>query len=379
MPEIITNKLNETVQQIATELKGVFIERDEAVDVTLAAVLAKAHVFALGPPGTAKSLILERITQSIEGAKAFRSLVGPFSQPDQIFGPVKISDLQQDKFVRKTTGYLPEAHVGFLDEVYKGNDGILNMCLTLMAERMYEVDGAMVKSPIMSIMGASNELPETQKLQAFHDRFLVRLFIDRIQERAGFLTLLEHGVPETPTKISLADLETAQKEVAAIEVPQDVLGVLAEIHFAAHGEGLQVSDRRTLQSARLAQAMAWLEGRIRVEVADLAVLRHVLWTTPDERIKADEVVTKRTLPQLGEAMSIYGECLKEIKSVDEAQEDEVLSVAPQVMPRLKKAMKRLGELAQLAGSTAERQRIEGLVSRVKDAQANILKVLGVGE
>lgn len=37
---------------VRSSLRARFLERDHAIDLILAAVLAKLHVFLLGPPGT---------------------------------------------------------------------------------------------------------------------------------------------------------------------------------------------------------------------------------------------------------------------------------------------------------------------------------------
>ncbi|QDU18975.1 AAA family ATPase [Urbifossiella limnaea] len=98
-------------------LAAALIERDDEVDLVLTALVAREHVLLVGPPGTAKSLLLDAVARWLDGRR-FTALLTKFTQPDELFGPVSLAGLKEDRFVRVTTGRLPEADVCFLDEIF---------------------------------------------------------------------------------------------------------------------------------------------------------------------------------------------------------------------------------------------------------------------
>ncbi len=98
----------------------------------------------------------------------------------ELFGPLSMRALEEDKYVRQTRGYLPEAEVAFIDEIFKANSAILNTLLTLVNERLFDNGSHRVKVPLLTVVAASNELPESEELDALYDRFLVRRSVKQV-------------------------------------------------------------------------------------------------------------------------------------------------------------------------------------------------------
>ena len=63
-------------------------------------------------------------------------------------------------------GYLPTAEVAFIDEIFKANSAILNALLTLLNERLFDNGSERFEVPLLCLVGASNELPESEELDA---------------------------------------------------------------------------------------------------------------------------------------------------------------------------------------------------------------------
>jgi len=280
----------ERLRAVAAELGRCFLERTEVVEGALAALVARQHVLLVGPPGTAKSMLADEICRRIEGARPFAWLLTKFTTPDEVFGPVSLRALENDEYRRVTTGKLPEAHVAFLDEVFKASSSILNALLSILNERRFHDGRGAVDVPLVTLFGAANELPEEDELAAVQDRFLLRFVVEYLSEDWRFLRMLTAPRVEATARISLDELRLLQEAADDVELPDAVLRSVAEIRAELGRRGVVASDRRWRQGVALLRALALVRGRDRVGDDELLFLRHVLWRDPAERVAVDEAL-----------------------------------------------------------------------------------------
>jgi MoxR-like ATPase len=274
----------ETLRTIREELQQIFLERQDLIDGALVALLAAQHVLVLGPPGTAKSMLADEVCRRVTGARYFQWLLTRFTTPEELFGAVSLKALEEDDYRRLTTHKLPEAHIAFLDEVFKGSSAILNTILTLMNERRFHNGRDVVAVPLVTLFAASNELPEDDELLALHDRFLLRFAVDYLEEDFRFLKLLQAGPPVARTVLTLAALEHARAEARGLPVGGDVLRTVTDLRRELRRRNVVASDRRWAQALGVLRAHAYLSGRDTVTDEDVPFLEHVLWRDPAERV-----------------------------------------------------------------------------------------------
>src|ERR1041385_2126887 len=273
----------EKLKKLREELRQMFLERGELIDGALSALLCSQHVLIIGPPGTAKSMLADEICRRIEGASYFQWLLTRFTTPEEIFGAVSLRALEQDDYRRVTSRKLPEAHIAFLDEIFKANSSILNAILTLINERLFHNGKEIVKVPLLSLFGASNELPEDDELLALYDRFLLRFVVNYIAEDYRFLRMLEAGPAPERTSLTLEELREMQSAARALPIPSHIYRAIADIRRELKRKNLEASDRRYRQSLNLLQAHAYLSGEKEVKESDLYFLEHVLWRDPQSK------------------------------------------------------------------------------------------------
>lgn len=286
------NKIRAMMSEIAT----VLVEREQAIELAIIALLTREHLLMLGPPGTAKSLLVRELCKRVTGVTYFEKLLTKFSTPEELFGPLSLSALEKDQYKRITKGALQEAQIAFIDECYKANSAILNSLLTIINERLYQESGEVTEVPLISLFGASNESPEDDSLQALHDRFILRYVVSTIANDDNFKCMLLSSSATPAVTLTQKELLKAQSEVDQVVVTESMLNAFVSIRQSLAKEGISISDRRWRACVKIVQAKAWLDGDSEATADHCEILQHVLWMMPEHIKVATRVVMEVTNP-----------------------------------------------------------------------------------
>lgn len=347
--------MNNNLSVLRTELNNLFIERSAVIDGCLASVIAGEHVLLLGPPGTGKSALARGLAQAF-GGRYFERLLTRFSTPEEIFGPISLKALEQDQYLRITTGQLPEAEFGFLDEIFKANSSILNSLLTLMNERTFSNGAAPVSCPLVTIFGASNELPEGAELEAVLDRFLLRFHVGYLVRDSGIRSVLKGQEPVVSTKLDPQALQQAQWAAAQVKVSDETIDALLAIRDACRAEGITMSDRRWKKLLKVVRAVSYMAGEKATSPEDLYVVADSIWRVPTDRPKASRIVGQVADPVSAQAQEICDaarEMAMKITGLKSGDRKSYVSEAAQALDAFTNQQKRLTSLAKGAGRRAK--------------------------
>lgn len=288
------------------------VERETETRLLLLAACCGEHLLLLGPPGTAKSELGRRLSALCEGGSFFERLLTRFSVPEELFGPLSMKGLEKDEYVRKIDGYLPSANVAFVDEIFKANSAILNSLLTILNERLFDNGSERVEVPLLCMVGASNELPESEELDALYDRFLLRSSVEQVSV-GGLSELLslggeaaigsKSGAASAEVSLKPEDFANIRYEAAAnTTVPPNVIELISDLRTFLQDKcepPVYVSDRRLLKAVQLLRVAAYTNDRAEVSEFDVLLLTNVLWQRPSEAVLIKDWILERLAQDRG--------------------------------------------------------------------------------
>lgn len=382
------------LQTIERELTSSLIERDEVIRASLVALLARQHLVVLGPPGTAKSALVTSLAERIgpqngAGLRSFAYLMTRFTTPEELFGPVSVAGLKRDEYRRITAGKLIEAELIFLDEIFKASSAILNALLKIANERVFHNGDQEMPVPLISLFGASNEMPQGNELEALWDRFLLRFRVGYVTD-AGFARFIRAAAAKhnghnsngnQPATLLQSELATLQQSVAQVAIPNGTIDLVEQLRRDLIGKGIIISDRRWGQALSVLQAHALMEGRDAVTEDDLVFLKHVLWQSVEQQSEIGKALARignplnsKAVDYEDQAASVHRECMDAQHAAQ--NEEQKMQAAIEANTKLKQIGGRLHELREQAVEQGRNtNRIDKVVEAVTKMKQEITSLV----
>lgn len=293
-----------TVQRVTEardETAAGLVQRDVEAQLLTLAIVCKTNLALVGASGWAKSQTIKDFLSRIDGARIYETSMSPTTAPETVLGPLNIAKLEEGVYERVTTGKLPEAHVGLLDEGYRASDAIFDDLLPIANERIFDNNGVR-PIPLWTLIMSTNHVPgpDQPEMAAFLDRMVLGKIVQPIRSEEGrrrmsrgnILRRAQASVPgaaPAATQLTLEDIELLQSIAPRVQVTDEFLTAALMVWARADEKGLDLTGRRFNALIGVCQGVALLAGRFHTLPGDLAISEHVLWKNPEDHPTAYEI------------------------------------------------------------------------------------------
>jgi len=282
----------EAIQNLKQQMLSKVIGQEKLIDHIIISLLARGNILIEGLPGLAKTRAVKTLSSIID-AKFSRIQFTPDLATDDILGEERLYEENGKKIYRFHKGAI-FGNIILADEINRAPAKVQSAMLEAMEERQVSVVGQILKLPeLFMVLATQNPIEQhgTYPLaQAQKDRFLLHTMVNyvKMDEEYQMLKLLQKEHIQTTNdivKIPQEYILNAQKEVAQVEIPEDIGRYIVELVFATryplrYSKQLSVmikvgiSPRGTLALSQCSQAIAWLNQSSKVRVQDVHSVIH---------------------------------------------------------------------------------------------------------
>ncbi|AIY87190.1 MULTISPECIES: MoxR family ATPase [unclassified Thermotoga] len=286
------------IERVINNIEKVIKGKREAIEVVVAALLAKGHVLMEDVPGVGKTMLARALALSL-GVDFRRVQFTPDLLPTDLTG-LYIYDRKKEDFVFKKGPVFTD--VLLADEINRATPRTQSALLEAMAEGQVTVDGVTHRlSERFFVIATQNPieyegtfpLPEAQL-----DRFMICVKMGYPDEEAEIQMLTsqekEHPISQLEPVMNPDELSELQKKVRNVFVSDEVKKYIVDIASATRNHPsllLGMSPRGSIALMHFSMALAFMGGRDFVLPDD--VKRAAVYVIPHRVIQSAESKLKR--------------------------------------------------------------------------------------
>ncbi|MEM0016315.1 MAG: AAA family ATPase [Saccharolobus sp.] len=364
-------------------LMAPFVGREEEAKVIVLALLSKEHIILIGEPGTAKSALARRAAELLN-AKFFMYLLTKYTEPAELFGALDINALKEGQYRRITKDRLPESEIAFLDEIFNANSTILNALLSLLNERVIYDGYNVIKTPLRTLITASNRVPDEPELEALYDRLLLRHYARPVGEE------LWKQLLDATWEIEFTNKWTVKEPIMSIEHLDKLYSYLSQVDLSGiknkllklyamlEEKGIHLSDRRKGKALKIISAHSILNGRLKANEEDLIVLKYIAPREIDDFEKVSALLSeelKTPIKYMKELNEIYNNIKEATKYVDAANESDPRLI--ELIRSLRATRDRISLLGKESGDEKVEEFSKEVLSEIDQLIEKVARKLGI--
>ncbi len=311
---------SEQIRRYMSALQESFLFREEEIKILMVSMIIQKNACFIGSHGEAKSQLIEQFAKGID-KKFFGCQFNRFSTPDEILGHFSLAEMKNnDQYVRKHQGKLPDAEIAYLDECFNASGAMLQSLQKALNEKRIDLgNGTELSIPMELAIASTNfHCSKNPELAAFWDRFFLRIETKNTVSQMNldtykkFMKLKRSGKLGKITKtLSNTVIEYIRSQMDSVSIPDDIDNKIYTLLDLCNKNGIHLSARRLVWIEEAIKAMALLEGSRVVEQDDLKILQHCLWVHIEQYDMIESFITKVTKSPLTDAKK----CLKSLKAL----------------------------------------------------------------
>lgn len=377
-------KAVEKLQNLEGRLNEFFIGREEVVHTSLLALMTRQHHLQVGPPGTAKSMLVRSIAGAFNGTIQYsEKLMHRMLEPDDLFGMLDLEEARKGNAWRNTKGSVVTADIFFADELYRLGEINASPLLSVVNERRFPNGKGVDMCQLVSMFAGTNELYEGTTLDAFHSRILFKHQVDYVDLNRfeEFFNLMDNQCETEDIGLQRTDLDTIYKYLSKVRVSKTIMRVLGKIRQNIIAKELPLADtmddRKVVAILSALRAQALLMGRNHVAIGDVVVLAHCLWSKPEQAKAVAEIVYEASAPWVPAIQNLQRSLEKEVGMVRVDASDADLMTLASVIKGLQYEATELGRRYEKDIDEAGAAMFSNLDTEIKEARKETLTLLGV--
>ncbi|MBS1606650.1 MAG: MoxR family ATPase [Bacteroidetes bacterium] len=302
--------LQESVEQLTTEIGKVIVGQENMIELLLAGILADGHILIEGVPGVAKTLTAKLLSRAISIGFS-RIQFTPDLMPSDVIG-TSVFNPRESNFQFKPGPIF--SNIVLIDEINRAPAKTQSALFEVMEERQITVDGQTwhLQPPFMVVatqnpieQEGTYHLPEAQL-----DRFLFKISVHYPTPEQEFHIVTNHHQMKGEQRIEMVQpvltaerIESLRNKVRGLHVEDKLIQYITAIVGATRNHKaiyLGASPRASIGVLNGSKALAAMRGRDFVTPEDIvyaapAVLRHRLVLTPEKEMEGtstDDVISE---------------------------------------------------------------------------------------